>query len=52
MKLHLPELSDLEAKFFHDPVKLEENKPRDYPTTIVDHKLAREKAIEIFKKLR
>ena len=49
IKKYVPELKDVDAKFLHDPEKLELNRPKDYPRAIVTHKQERLKAIELFK---
>ena len=49
IKKHIPELKDVEAKFLHDPEKIELNRPKNYPKAIVSHKEERLKAIELFK---
>ena len=38
IKKYVPELKDVDAKFLHDPEKLELNRPKDYPKAIVTHK--------------
>ena len=44
----VPELSSLDDKSIHDPSP-EQRKRLGYPPPIVDHKIARERAISVFK---
>ncbi len=53
IKKFCPELSTLSEKALHDPVKLSSQRRSgvDYPPPIVDHKLARERALRAFRRL-
>ncbi len=48
---HVPELRSVPSRYLHDPDKLAANRPDDYPAMIVDLKLSRQQAIEVFKRL-
>lgn len=50
IRRYVPELAGLDAKTIHEPWKMGEVK--GYPTPMVDHKAARAKALEMFKKSR
>lgn len=47
---HVPELADLGAKAIHAPSAAQ--RPSSYPAPMVEHKQAREKALEMFKRLK
>ena len=55
VKKWIPELKDVPKKFIHKPWELKNEKilklGKDYPTPIVNHEQAREKALEAFKKI-
>ena len=43
---HVPELTQLRGKYIHEPA---DSCPADYPSPIVEHKFARERALNAFK---
>jgi len=47
----LPELEDVPQKYIHEPWKMD-SPPENYPDPIVDHKFARERTLEAFKKAK
>lgn len=47
----IPELRDIPTQFVHEPWTME-NPPADYPPPIVDHKVARQIALEAFSSTR
>lgn len=47
----IPELKDVPDKYIHEPWKMD-NPPEDYSAPIVDHKMARERTLEAFKKAK
>jgi deoxyribodipyrimidine photo-lyase len=47
----VPELADLNSKEVHQPWTLE-NPPQNYPAPIVDHKKARQRTLDAFKRAR
>lgn len=56
---YVPELSDMPDKFLHEPWTAPDSvrrgagvKPGDYPDPIVDHKLARERALKAFATIK
>lgn len=49
IKKWVPELEDVEGKDIHNPYNKSTTTINDYPHPIVDHKTAREKALERFK---
>ena len=54
VKKWVPELKELSKKFIHKPWEFNDEKfklGRDYPHPIVKHEVAREKALNAFKKI-
>src|SRR5690606_22653697 len=51
LKHWIPELDDVPDEFIHEPWMMDEP-PADYPAPIVDHKAARERALNAFKAAR
>jgi deoxyribodipyrimidine photo-lyase len=47
----VPELADLDAPYIHDPEEYG-RKPRDYPTKIIGHRDARERALAVHNSLK
>ena len=60
IRLYLPELADVDAKFIHEPwiMSADEQRAsgveigRNYPAPIVDHAIARKRTLEIYKAIR
>ncbi len=63
IKAYLPELRAVPEKYIHDPTELLQSSPllqadlkitlgKDYPAPIVDHKVQREKALQMFKAVK
>ena len=51
IKQWIPDLQNVEAKFIHEPWKME-SMPAGYPSPIVDHKFARERTLSAFKQAK
>lgn len=49
IKKWIPELKDIDPKFIHDPNLLNPFDAMDYPRMIVDYKLNRDRALEMYK---
>jgi deoxyribodipyrimidine photo-lyase len=60
IRLYLPELGDVDARFIHEPWRMGVDEQRaagveigrDYPAPIVDHALARKQTLELYGALR
>jgi deoxyribodipyrimidine photo-lyase len=51
LRYWLPELKDVPDNYIHDPWEMDEP-PQNYPSPIVDHREARERALEVFRQAR
>ncbi|MDB9784582.1 DNA photolyase family protein [Pelagibacteraceae bacterium] len=57
IKKWIPELSDVPEKFIHKPWEIDDQKKKldinkKYPAPVVDHQLARKKALEAFQEIK